>query len=96
MSANVRETVYSDFGEDESFTKDSLRHVADRLNLSAEEYNTIFDAVDSDNDGVITKRDLCTPSPSPRRKRREPVTRLPSLNSNEKIKTDLNVLSERK
>ncbi|XP_063401210.1 ras and EF-hand domain-containing protein homolog isoform X5 [Mytilus trossulus] len=95
MFKKVPEVVFSDVGEDESYTIDSFRHVADRLNLSSEELQTIFSAVDSDDDGVITKKDLCSPSPSPRRKGGQTSEMLPPLEDNDTIKTDLDVLSEK-
>ena len=94
MFKKVPEVVYTEFGEEETYTKDSFRHVADRLNLSSEEFETVFAAVDSDDDGVISKKDLCAPSPRP--SRRSPVERLPSLGSNDTFNVDLDVLSERK
>lgn len=96
MFKKVTEEVYTDVGEEESYTKDSFRHVADRLNLSSEEFEAVFAAVDSDDDGVITKKDLCAPSPRSTRKNPTTRERLPSLSSNDTFNTDLGVLSERK
>ena len=91
-----KEEIYSDVGEEEIFTKDSFRHVAERLNLSSEEFETIFAVVDSDDDGVISKKDLCTPSPRSHRNNAKRIERLPSLNSNERMNMGLGALSEKK
>lgn len=47
----------------ESYTRDSFNGIAERMNLSSEELDIIFTAVDTDGDGIINKSDLMCESP---------------------------------
>ena len=47
----------------ESYTRESFHEIAEKMNLSSEELDIIFTAVDTDGDGIISKKDLICESP---------------------------------
>lgn len=79
----------------ESYTRESFREIAERMNLSSEELDIMFSALDSDGDGIITQSDLICESP---RLNSTPVHRKPDTSENYKhpfkdIASDFRVLS---
>lgn len=79
----------------ESYTRESFREIAERMNLSSEELDIMFTALDSDGDGIITHSDLICESP---RLNSTPVHRKPDTSENHKhpfkdIASDFRVLS---
>ena len=48
---------------DGSFTRESFQGIAEKMNLSSEELDIMFTALDTDGDGVITQSDLICESP---------------------------------
>uniref|UniRef100_A0A8W8NPJ8 EF-hand domain-containing protein n=1 Tax=Magallana gigas TaxID=29159 RepID=A0A8W8NPJ8_MAGGI len=79
----------------ESYTRESFREIAERMNLSSEELDIMFTALDSDGDGIITHSDLICESP---RLNSTPVHRKPDTSENYKhpfkdIASDFRVLS---
>lgn len=68
-------TDFSGYGQgSESYTRESFQEVAERMNLSSEELDIMFTALDSDGDGIITHSDLICESP---RLKSTPVHRKP-------------------
>lgn len=87
---------FSVYGQgSESYTRESFQEIAEKMNLSSEELDIMFTALDSDGDGIITHSDLICESP---RLNSTPVHRKPDTSEKYRhpfkdIASDFRVLS---